>query len=605
MSILDTKFTNMSLLWEVFSKYIIRLNELVTSSNLGLLSRVKDHQNESNKSKNKLEKLISAWKSKDVKLLKFDEYSHLAFKLFSSNMNIDINIDKVYNILSTKIDINIESDVSTTSVLDVSDRFEKVTMSYNNYLKRRDIDNSDMIELLSGSLFRLSLDHINCYTAEHKPQPYKIVQKFYRHDDNTVGLYANFMQKTIDYYHKNNLPDRFLPGIQLEEDKTWQLTQSSNDIRKIKASSLISRWNLIPLTEFKSINEIFDMLFKVKIKLPLDQQKSSGKIKWLDIVNTVSKLTKIHFNLIVITKISPSVIEHDISKIMGSMADQYVVSENEGVSHKNINKFTTLHFSTAKKWDFDIKLYTSSSNIDDKFYIIETLDGIRFRILSRFESEIYALKQHHITKLLSYIQDKKQVSRITEYNKTLENDIYKNMIQSNMLDLEQIAAESAYKIDTGPLKQKIIIELMKIFDVLIKKHHPLDLPSLRSILYVSELENRFMEIQIEMFKSDSVYFKLKHSSDKMFSQRHILDSFLYDLADNLRIFNRELNDHFQKIVRDIEKTENINEWSSPIKQIKFRSIFERSLKLTLDTIMTRENNVFQNIAFKIDMLNKI
>ncbi len=588
MSVISNKFTNTSLLTKVLFPYVARLNELVSSSNLELLIKIKEYQSEINKDMIKLAKLITSWNSEDTKLLNFDEYCNLSFKLLSTTMNIDINIDKIYNIISKEINVDIESGISTTSALDISDKFEKVVQAMNNYLKNRIDVLDDFTGLITGRIFKRVLQ---CLDKE--PAPYEIIQKYYKKDDNTILLYTKLIQIIIDYYYKNNLPDKFKPEIQLEKDKTWQLTQHSDikyqnkDKRGGKTNNLISKWNLIPQSDFKSIGEIIYILFNISVG-------SHSNVE--QIINRISKLAKSNINIIVITNTSPDIIEHNIDKIVGDNVQKYIISPNNGISSQSIEKFTTLQFSTAKKWDFNIKWYTSPKATNGKFYVIETFNKDTFRILSRFHTT-YALDKHHVIGLLQFINNKNQIkiSRVTEYNNLMDNGLYTEMISGNIIDLEQIVKESAYKIDTGPLKQKIKLELLKVFDELIKKNNPRDLPSLRDLLYNPKLENTFIDVQIDIYQSNK-YFKLEKSKNKMFTQSHILDSFLNDLGNSSRVFNRELSNEFQKF---IDKYEDV------LMPGKYKFILENVLKSTLDITITREHNVFQNIVFKIDMLNNL
>ena len=587
MSILTNKYTQILSIHTIFAEYFNKLTNFTTSSNLTLLSIAHDYHYEIDKINPKLEKLISAWLSEITKSLNFKEYSKLAFKLYGIIIRIDELLSKIYKILSKEIDINLESEISTTSSVEINGIFENIIRAYTTYLTH---DINDITELLAQSLFKISLKYLS-------DLPYKIVQKYYRDNDSTIFLYVKFMQQLINYYYKNKLENRHSLELQLEQDKTWQLTQGvmvEDRFKNIKLpiNCLISRWNLIPISSFGTLKDILNELFGREIRWGLKETLNKHPQNWSTIVKKLSKLCNESISLIIIVKIAPCVVLHNIDRIVGPKSKQHTLLSGAGVSKQSIEKFTTLNISQGKgKWNISISRhdYILSKDVDwDKFRVIET-NGEQYRILSRYKS-ITVMNRHHISGLLNYIEYRKQIvkSRVTEYNKTLELGIYCNLLSNSKIDLEQLAAQSAYKVDIGSIKQKLGIALMKMVDKLLKKYNPSNFSSLRDILYNPDLAIIFTEAQIEIYQSGKL--------SKPFNLRNILDSFLYDLDENSKMFNRELTNAFTLVIKDYKETS---------KNITYRSIADKVIAKTLDAIMTRENNVFQNIAFKIDMLTHL
>ncbi len=598
MSIFDTIITQITSIHELFLDHTSKLTGFSSTVNLNLIQNVKDYQHGVKEKLIKIQKFIHVWNSDDIKTLKFADYSMLIFKLFGSIINIHNSMDKIYQILSNQLNIDMESGISTTCSIDIVNSFENINILYNIYVSSTDKSVIKLIDMFSTSIFNyLTVDE----NLTNTPPDYKILQDYYRNNDDTIQLYIKIMQQIIDYSYKHNLSNKHFPEAQIEQDKTWQLTHGTKYSHfkekrfhgskfgdTLSTNCLVSRWNLSPHTAFVSLSKIIDVLFNISINI-------KHPYKWQSIVKTISKLTKTSLNLIVMTKSTPIVITHNLDNIIGSVSSQYLVIGDEGVSNRHIKKFNTLT-CTKNKWNININLYTNILSKDimqwDKYFIIETFDNINFRILSRYTTS-NQLDKHHIAGLISYLEYKKRIvqSRVTEYNKTLEIALYTNLIKSTQLDLDEIAIESAYKIDTGPLKQQIISKLMKIINSLITKHKPSSLAELRDILYTQELEVALVSILIDIFQSNDI-FKLEQND---FDQKDILDSFLYNIKESSKTFNKEFTQAFSAIVLS-DKSIIKSNYSFTIKS---------ALTSALNVIMTRENNVFQNVTFKIDMLTNL
>jgi len=469
---------------------------------------------------------------------------------------------------------------------------------------------------------------------------------------------------------------------QLEEDKTWQLLQYNlsewNDVRfkdvpRIKVQNpFISEWGLIPQTKLKPLKEILQHLFNIE-SLPdvsIDNIQKS--------VDHISKIKQVSVHLIVITKVMPRAVEHDISRIIGKESATYKVIDRSGINARALEKFNMLTIRTTDAWNFNTAIYekeiksigkpknkkqenstditaiqpstrsvdqnslekertsANAADNDDQsseddlenesivgkpfdvqiskptnasltYHIIETIDNITFRILTArmVGSDNYTVQASSILTLLRFITENTvETSRITEYNKTLELAMYKNMRLTPKIPLQDIASQSAQKIDIGIIRQRLTQYLMAVYD---KQSSSMlrEITNLRELIFSSELTQQFINAQITIYMEDKSYFKLitdPSLKKKSFNQNSILITFLLHANDAIRKFQREMNDIFREVINKFEAGE-INGWSYDKRQTQFRIIFGKIVDTAIKRIFTSDNNVYQNVRYKIDILN--
>ncbi len=615
-TLIERNLEGLLIIYDLYSEYITRLNVLLSNPNTHFIVLIKTSLDILDTSRSKLTKLLPLLESLDTNVLTFEKYIKLIFTSYSLIYKLKLHTYCIYQILSKELHSSIEYDLSTTSAIETSDRLEKISRAYNNYKKIDEDTHKHIVSFMSRKLFRKSIKEI-------PNAPYVLVQKYYHKDSNTVHLYAKFMEKILNHHYSQKLPNKHLIEKQLDQDKTWQLTQynieewykhrfTTATKRHVKNNVLISQWNLIPVSMSLSLKDVFDKLFRSTTGGHDCDIYGGSNIQAM--IDKVSRIKKMDINLIIIKKIFADAINTDITKIIGEFARDYIILEKSGVTKKAVDKFDIFKFTQAGKYAFDIKKYSTQKKKrvdvkgDDKeimYFIIETLDNKTYKILAPYKGKEYAVPERNIPKLLTYISNKNKIdiSRITEYNKTLEVNMYKNLLFSSKVDLTNIASESAYKIDIGPIRQNILIALTNICDTLIKKNKPENLSDLRSILINPLLVDKLTEIQIELYKSEDKYFKLDINKDKNFDMGHILDTVLYELNSNANSFKKRLIDNFESVITEVDMAVNLTKSSGRL--LRYKTVIEQSIKITLESFITREFNVYQNIIFKIDMMNAL
>jgi len=540
--------------------------------------------------------------------LSFDKLCDQIFHLFKVLKELDNILDNIHELLSVDIRVH-ERDISTTASAETLSMLNNVLQVYTTYIAQGKGLNDKILMHLAKILCsrRTTTFTMDCA---------KITQSRYRLWDITVELYSTYINLMLNHFYSNKDPRRYELTEQIEDDKTWQLTQYDilkwNKTRFVSVNTekitplFITEWGLIPQSLLRPLQEIYKNIFQVD-KIEGDHQS---------VVHQVAKLKQTSINLIVIEKIMPRSVEHDITKVVGKVADSYRIQDRAGVSQKALEKFNTLTIRSTDLWKFKVSLYTSGQlnklKTLDSYYIIETIDNISYRILLPYplRHNNYAVQGRSISKLLRHIHHKKKLdithSRITEYNKILELKLYQSLKATPKIDLQIIATSSSLNIDIGMVRQKIQIRLMEIYDELII-HGKFNLFYLRDIIFHPKLITQFIDAQISIYHQDKLDFKLVADPTlkrKKFNQNDIFVTFLLHASGGVRDFQREMNDNFHEIVAEIS-SDDMDTWSYDTRKIQFREIFNNIIDATLKRIFTSENNAYQNVKYKANILNVI
>jgi len=610
--LLIEKINASSVVSSVFNKYFIQANKYTSVFNSDAMANSSKNLETIKKHIIKLRKNISILVN-EVSLL--NKGYKLIFDIFSSAKTIDEALSIVHKLFSVNIKVHENSNISTTASIEALDMLNMILRIYTDYtIKSKELD-EEILQQLAIILFSMS--------KSDDGEPYKVAQTQYRLFDNTVELYAKYVKLLLDFYYGEKDPRRYFLVNQLESDKTWQLTQydvdSWNNIRfhdvppAKTLNPFISEWGLIPQTSLISLTEIFQKLFtmdSIPEVMVDDIQKS---------IDNVSKIKKITIRLIVINKIMPHAIEHDISRIIGQEAQEYRMSDQSGVNIKSLKKFNILKTSTTDDWNFSIMLYEKivasyKEEVDVNlppsklYYIIETINNITFRILAPYKAkDRYSIHGSYIPKLLRCLEKTKESSRITEYNKGLELSMYENMLSMPKFPLQEIGIQSSQIIDIGMVRWRIQECLMNVYDECAKTQKTKTLSSVREIIFSNELVQQFINTQIIIYFMDKSYFKLVEDPTlirKTFNQNDILVTFLLHVNKAIRGFQREMNDNFHEVIDKIDDSD-IKQWSYDKQQIQFRLIFEKIVGITVKHIFTNDTNSYRYVRFKVDILNHI
>ena len=545
--------------------------------------------------------------------LPFDKLCDKLFYVFKTLKELDNILDNIHELLSVDIRVH-ERDISTTASTETLGMLNNVLKVYTNYITQGEgLNDAILIYLAKLLCDPANSDGQSTFTMDCA----KIAQSRYRQWDITVELYSTYINLMLNHFYSNKDHRRYELTEQVEDDKTWQLSQYNilkwNNTRFINVNPskitplFITEWGLTPQSLLRPLLEIYKNIFQID-KIKGDHQS---------VVNQVAKLKQTSINLIVIEKIMPRAVEHDITKVVGQVSDSYRIQDQAGVNQKALEKFNTLTIRSTDLWKFKVSLYTSVSQLNklqtlNSYYIIETIDDISYRVLSPYPLQHVnsAIQGRSISKLLRHIYRKKKLdinhSRVTEYNKILELELYQNLKATPKIDLQLMATTSSLSIDIGMVRQKIQIRLMEIYDELVI-HGKTELLYLREIIFHPKLVTQFIDVQISIYCQDKLDFKLIADPTlkrKKFNQNDIFATFLLHASGGVRDFQREMNDNFHEIAAEISPAD-INTWSYANRKIQFREVFNNIIDATLKRIFTSENNAYQNVKYKANILNVI
>ena len=134
-----------------------------------------------------------------------------------------------------------------------------------------------------------------------------------------------------------------------------------------------------------------------------------------------------------------------------------------------------------------------------------------------------------------------------------------------------------------------------------------ELVYLRELIFSPELIQQFINAQMAIYMTDKSYFRLVIDPTlkrKIFDQNDILVTFLLHINTAIRGFQREMNDNFREVIEEYTEYE-VKRWSFNKRKFQFRIIFGKIVNITIKHLYTGENNVYQYVRYKIDIMNAI
>jgi hypothetical protein len=369
----------------------------------------------------------------------------------------------------------------------------------------------------------------------------------------------------------------------IEQDKLLVLKENTNLEKKIPSkinkiynkNPPIKNFGFIPSTNLFSMSELIKIIFKL--------ENLSAKID----LETFSKLHNCGF--IIINKITPNPIEYNIKKL----TDKNLFEPTTyGITSKFLNKTNTINQLDNTKWNFSYEIYPKSILNENeniiaalKFYVIETLDGINYRCMTKtMVADQYKLAYINVKNLLNHIKNNNLIypTRIDYYQNIIINKSIPNMFLLKKLPLEPIEQES--KVDSGLIRNTLFINLCKIFDQL--KNKIKNNNDFNDVIHNDAISNEFVRSIIELYQS-----YIKSEIDK-FPFSEIFITYLAELKKIASMFIRELHDNYNR---------------DPLTNFSYsheiREKFENMLKKSLEYIITNKSNIYQIISYKNLLLN--
>lgn len=420
----------------------------------------------------------------------------------------------------------------------------------------------------------------------------QLIKKFYDDSPIIIDLYSCILRRVLDskpehhiviYINKlvEQLKDEVLPPIP---------RQTSN--RKPTLQALIQRYKLIPDGPSRSFVDLVYALTNVKVdgKNILDDLKKVAKL--------ISKTSK--YGFIVISKRLPRPIENNIWLLtdVNYLQKRKLITElNAGVCDAIIQKSKTISF--LEPGGLADGIYYVDDLVTDKpdnfYYILETLDGITYRILHPWYFSIFSKdKQYAIPMNMIDLTSTKTMpsTRIEAYNEILNNEILQKL-KKPFIGTNDISRFEKQQIETkwNVMRRKIAVHMLDDYRVLFDKNKVSKETILGLILDPTIYANAIKYI-ISLGLSNTT-----NESEIYMSALKQIDTMKHKMAKDVGKIYRQ--DYEEKILKLLESGSNVQ------TIIKIIDVLEDILITMLESHITSKNNIYLAIEQKAALLDAI
>jgi len=497
--------------------------------------------------------------------------------------NIKDNINKLMNKTETP-----ETYISQTFINETFLMYKKLTLVFNNIINLENKERFDVINYFIDQELsndeNLSQKNILKYISH--------VQKLFYKNIHSIDLYSNLISSILEkikslYPENHNLYYDILHLI--ENDKTYILSLINNKPTKssksVELNPYYKTFGLIPLTNLLKIEEISNMIFNKSLKVKDFIKECKNKDYGLIIIKKYTK-NPISYKTV-------QLLDWNLYKKFTNMhkktygVDEYILSQYKIMEYIDVNT----------KWDFSIETYILKFNNfeeeKNKYTIIlDSLAPDLYRINTNFLStNNYFVKISSIKELYKHCK-KKEPSRIGNFNNLCikkSKDIIFNPIKH---DLEKVKEISSI-VDPKYLRNEIYINMLDEFNNSLKHYKNIkDNYTYAKIIHNEKFLAIFSDILIREFYS-YLYNTYNDYTSKHIQISEIISSFMNVIYINQRIFVKEIHDYFKNNLFDFTQ-DNI--------LIKLKMHFDEMIRYVLDKIITLDNNIYQMILYKINLL---
>jgi hypothetical protein len=611
MDIIKKKLQDSKTIINLFDDYYLRLDPLISDKFLAendilasTIDKLPELANKVHKTQNNIESKINSDTS-------YEPMTHLIFELYHYMQNLYITINNIYNIfneshLSAK---NLDSDVlSRTYRLETGDKLDDINKIYKLFQKTNLIADISIIEYLSNTLtdlFKKECGFDNDIQTDLILSSFKYIQSIFYQYKNTVSLYAKFTQNIINIlYIKSNCKQIMFTIINLIEiDKDLLLSSGSDEVNehingKYKNIHLFNppmkRFGLMPITGLMPFNEIISTIL---------EKPTSGTIS----LEKYAKSENVGF--IIINRIVYNPVEYNIRPLIIKNIGSDISQPTEyGVTKKIIDKFETIKQIKINKpyWDFSYKIIGDHESKDiNTFYILETLDGTKYRALAPWlESKKYGVPKYFINQFIKYISNVNVPDRVTNYHNIHIKKSIPNMFLSKSLSLD-ILDENSKEIDSQFLRNDLFIKIKNlIINVIIDKDYQkgkkiLSNVQVNEIIHDRRIYFTFIHVLLDLYGIGTQITHIKEYEAGEFPYYELLSSYLKEMADLSRRFMKELHDGYD---RDSVPT-NIFTTSLSNKKEIIESKILSLLESVIQTLISNKDNIYITLNYKYLILN--
>jgi hypothetical protein len=494
--------------------------------------------------------------------------------------NIQIDLKKVLN----KTEIS-ETYLSQTFINETYIIHKNIMNTINNINKLKYIEKNKIIEYFVN----LEIDKIE---QENILNYIKKIQILFYKNPHSIDLYCHLILTILNKVKELFPNDKILyyKIIKIiEDDKTYILSLINNEIptisKSVELNPYYKNFNLIPLTDLLPINEISNILFNQSLNMKEFIKLCKNK----------------DYSIIIIKKHTKNPISFKTNQLLDWKKYQEfskLHKRNYGIDKHILSYYSIIEqVDVDSKWDFSIETHGLKFNnfeedMNNYTIILDSLAPNLYRIEANYlSSHNYFVKIGSIKELYDYCKNKKP-SRIGSFN-ALNIKKAKNILFSPIKhDLDKIKEVSTI-VDPKYIRNEIYLLMLDEFNLFLKKNKNIkDNYTYASIIH----DNKFLEIYSDVLVREFYSYLYKNYSDYVNGNiqiSEIISSFMNVIYINQRIFVKEIHDYFK---------DNLFDFTQDNVLINLKIHFDEMIRYVLDKIITIDNNIYQMILYKINLL---
>lgn len=265
-------------------------------------------------------------------------------------------------------------------------------------------------------------------------------------------------------------------------------------------------------------------------------------------------------------------------------------------------KVSTKEKKTRNEWDFSYEIIDDANT--NNYYVIETLDGLKYRALAPWLSDKnLSINKFRISQLLIYIKNSNTPNRIANYQALANKESAKHMFLTKPMSIDALAEQSK-EVDTTIIKNEIYLKINRVIDDIITKEYSsgkkiVSDVDINNIIHDQRIRDTFIDTVLKLYKAGAKYSDIQEFDAGKFPFHELLSSFIVELEDITRRFMKDLHDGYN---REPFKKEV---YTLPVhdKMSAINKKIEEIINKTLQTIIGINENIYSALNYKYLLLN--
>lgn len=601
MDIISDKLDILDVFYKELEHYFMKLTPLLENTHKNELRKIKALLLKYSDTKNELIKVLNkqgtsslnqAKKDQKKAQITSDETMFYIANMLNTLDNCLFEIKTIYDMFNVH-SVEYSTHMSKSYILETELVLRGIEKKNILFTKNNTSLNIKIIKILTDKI----LHNISELTIDNDIlQMLDIIQQSFEKYPLSIHLYSNILQMML-INTSSNIYGKILSMI--EKSKTFILNMPKcfeNGLPDFSVNPPIRTFGLFPICESKELCIILKDVLNIDVKCP-------GNID-------LKLIGNLGICIIVLKKIIKNPIEFKIWQLIDPLlAEQYKQPVDMGITQKLIDKCNTISMTVNKSskkaikkilWDFDTTVYGNISG--NKFLILDTIDGEKYRVLSIWKTPLdkAVLPKYRLEVFLNFYF-KSTYTRADQYHNIMTQAALKNMFLDS-LGINKIDNANIY--ESKYLRHAIFNEIKSEFTTLIdSSSNKSNLTQIQfsDIVHNDVIYNMFYTVIMNYYNE---YIGInKGLLEKVhFPYSEILVTFLSFLKNLTIEFKKEM--HAQYVRLEPSKTIFEGSEKSSIKY-KLSTVFDDILANTLNTIITDESNIYQSALKKYQLLSLI